>query len=102
MKTDSTLTGDPTPDMEPMNDEVEAISNGLKDNKCLTPIDTLPANGGMNDAERVPSAEIRCAHPLALRRPRIKPCRSEDYDALLKRVLALESASKAPEAARRV
>ena len=99
-KTDFIFTGDPTPDMEPMNDEAEAISNGLKD-KWAHPIDTLPANGGMNDAERVFMENMmRAFAGTAQAQNQTVP--KEDYDALLKRVLALESASKAPEAARRV
>lgn len=50
-RSDVIFLGDPTPDMEPINDEAEEISNGLKA-KWTNPIETLPANGGMNDQEK--------------------------------------------------
>lgn len=43
--------GEPTPDMEPMDEEAEAISAGLQ-HKWTHPIDTLPVNGGMNEQEQ--------------------------------------------------
>lgn len=43
--------GEPTPDMEPMDEEAEAISASLQA-KWLHPIDTLPINGGMNEQEQ--------------------------------------------------
>jgi len=49
---DIIFQGEPTPEMEPLNDEAEAISKSLQ-TKWAHPIDTLPVNGGMNDAERV-------------------------------------------------
>lgn len=48
---DIVFFGEPTPDMEPMDEEAEAISDGLKA-KWAHPIETLPANGGMNAAEQ--------------------------------------------------
>lgn len=48
---DIVFFGSPTPDMEPMDEEAEAISDSLKD-KWAHPIETLPANGGMNAAEQ--------------------------------------------------
>jgi hypothetical protein len=47
---DIVFFGSPTPDMEPMDEEAETISESLKA-KWAHPIETLPANGGMNDAE---------------------------------------------------
>lgn len=100
-RTDVIFLGDPTPDMEPVNDEAEEISNSLKD-KWAHPIDTLPANGGMNDAEKAFMEKMMLAFAGAASAPNATVPK-EDYDALLKRVLALESAAKAaPEAARRV
>lgn len=43
--------GEPTPDMEPMDEEAETISASLQA-KWLHPIDTLPINGGMNEQEQ--------------------------------------------------
>ena len=98
-RTDTIFLGDPTPDMESMNDEAEAISNSLKA-KWAHPIDTLPANGGMNDQEKVFMEQMMKAFAGAAQAPNATVPK-EDYDALLKRVLALEAASKAP-AERRV
>lgn len=42
--------GEPTPEMEPMDEEAEAISAKLM-HKWTHPIETLPANGGMSEAE---------------------------------------------------
>ena len=47
---DYVFEGDPTPDMDPLDEEAEVISESLQE-KWRHPIDTLPANGGMNDAE---------------------------------------------------
>lgn len=49
---DILFQGDPTPDMEPLDDEAEAISAILR-NRWEHPIDSLPANGGMNAQESV-------------------------------------------------
>lgn len=98
-RTDVIFLGDPTPDMEPINDEAEEISNGLKD-KWAHPIDTLPANGGMNDAEKAFMEKMMLAFAGAASAPNATVPK-EDYDALLKRVLALESAAKPATAERR-
>lgn len=45
------FTGAPTPDMEPLDQEAETISAALRQ-KWDHPIESLPANGGMNDAEK--------------------------------------------------
>lgn len=47
---DIIFVGEPTPDMEPLDEEAESISEGLR-MKWEHPIDTLPANGGMNEQE---------------------------------------------------
>jgi hypothetical protein len=49
-RTDIAFVGNPTPDMEPLDDEAEEISAKMRD-KWDHPIDSLPANGGMNDRE---------------------------------------------------
>lgn len=48
---DIVFFGTPTPDMEPMDEEAEAITDSLKA-RWAHPIETLPANGGMNAAEQ--------------------------------------------------
>lgn len=47
---DITFFGDPTPDMEPMDDEAEAVTASMEE-EWAHPIDSLPANGGMNEKE---------------------------------------------------
>lgn len=47
---DYVFLGDPTPDMEPLDDEAEALSASMRP-KWEHPINSLPANGGMNEAE---------------------------------------------------
>lgn len=47
---DIVFFGEPTPDMEPYDEEAETISASLQA-KWAHPIDTLPANGGMNAQE---------------------------------------------------
>ena len=48
---DTVFFGEPTPDMEPLDEEAEALVESLK-SKWKHPIDTLPANGGMNEQEK--------------------------------------------------
>ena len=48
---DTVFFGDPTPDMEPLDEEAEALVESLK-SKWIHPIDTLPVNGGMNEQEK--------------------------------------------------
>lgn len=52
LRQDIIFQGEPTPEMEPLNAKAQAISDSLQ-SKWQHPIDTLPINGGMNDAERV-------------------------------------------------
>ncbi len=47
---DIIFLGEPTPEMEPMDQEAEEISKSLRA-KWEHPIDTLPANGGMDEKE---------------------------------------------------
>ena len=99
VRTDFIFLGEPTPDMEPMNDEAEVISDSLKE-KWAHPIDTLPANGGMNDAEKAFMEKMMLAFAGAAQAAN-QTVPKEDYDALLKRVLALEAAGKPTVAERR-
>ena len=48
---DIMFEGDPTPDMEPLNEAAEAISEKHR-YRWEHPIETLPANGGMNESEK--------------------------------------------------
>lgn len=85
---DVIFIGDPTPDMEPVNDEAEAISDSLKP-KWAHPIDTLPANGGMNDAEKAFMEKMILAFTGAATAANQTVPKSE-YDALLARIEKLE------------
>lgn len=49
-RNDITFIGNPTPDMEPLDEEAEEISASMRV-KWDHPIDSLPANGGMNEQE---------------------------------------------------
>lgn len=49
-KNDIVFIGKPTPDMKPLDDEAEEISASMRV-KWDHPIDSLPANGGMNEQE---------------------------------------------------
>jgi len=48
---DIILIGDPTDEMEPLDDEAEAILAPIRERK-VHPIDSLPINGGMSTAEQ--------------------------------------------------
>jgi len=99
VRTDFIFLGEPTPDMEPMNDEAEVISDSLRE-KWAHPIDTLPANGGMNDGEKAFYEKMMAAFAGAASAPN-QTVPKEDYDALLKRVLALEAVAKPAATERR-
>ena len=51
LRNDYIFLGEPTPEMEPLNDEAQAISDSLQ-KKWQHPIDTLPVNGGMSSDEQ--------------------------------------------------
>ncbi len=48
---DTVFFGEPTPDMEPLDEEAEELVESLKA-KWEHPIDSLPAQGGMNQQEQ--------------------------------------------------
>ncbi len=49
---DYIFLGDPTQEMEPLNDAAQAITDSLRE-RWIHPVDTLPVNGGMSSAEQV-------------------------------------------------
>lgn len=51
LRQDIIFVGEPTPEMEPLNEAAQAINDSLQA-KWTHPIDTLPTNGGMNPGER--------------------------------------------------
>lgn len=97
---DYIFLGDPTPEMEPLNDEAEAITAALR-SKWDHPIDSLPANGGMTPAEQVfmqnMMAEFAKQVGAAVQQPNTTVSR-ESYDELKDRLAKLEAliASKTP------
>lgn len=93
---DYIFTGEPTPDMEPLNDEAQEISDGLRE-KWINPVETLPANGGMNEAESAFMQKMMQAFAGAAQAPNASVPK-EQYDALLARVTALEEARGKPTA----
>jgi hypothetical protein len=100
---DITFLGDPTPDMEPMNDEAETISAAMRP-KWEHPIDALPANGGMNSEERVFMAKMMEAFAGAGAAANASVPKAQ-YDELQERLAKLEAALAAqakPAAERRV
>jgi hypothetical protein len=50
-RNDYIFVGEPTPEMEPLNEAAEALTASLR-HKWEHPIDTLPTNGGMTSAEQ--------------------------------------------------
>lgn len=51
LRDDYVFSGEPTPEMEPLNDEAQAISDSLQ-GKWTHPINSLPTNGGMSPDEQ--------------------------------------------------
>ena len=47
LRQDYIFEGEPTPEMEPLNDAAQAISDSLR-TKWEHPIDSIPVNGGMS------------------------------------------------------
>jgi hypothetical protein len=52
LRNDYIFLGEPTQEMEPLNDAAQAITDSLQA-KWVNPIETLPINGGMSSDERV-------------------------------------------------
>lgn len=82
--------GEPTPDMEPWNEEAEVISESFA-KKWEHPIDTLPANGGMSGDEKVFMEKMMMAFAGAAQAPNQSVSRA-DYDALKADLDALRAA----------
>ena len=90
---DYIFTGDPTPDMEPLNDEAQAITDSLR-TKWEHPINSLPANGGMNQQETLFMEAMMKAFAGA-QAQQVVPNASvpkAEYDALKERLERLEAA----------
>lgn len=87
---DIVFFGDPTPDMEPLDEEAETISAALQ-SKWIHPIDTLPANGGMNDQEQAFMKQMMAAFAQATPQPNTSVTQAQ-YDELKREMEALKAA----------
>lgn len=86
---DYIFVGDPTQGMEPLNDEAEAITDSLRQ-KWINPVETLPANGGMNGAEQTFMAQMIEAFTKAGAGVPTQAVPQAEYDALKDRLAKLE------------
>lgn len=106
LRQDYIFKGPPTQEMEPLNEEAEAITESLR-SRWANPVDTLPANGGMTDAEAVFMQKMTSLfEKIAPPRAEPKPDDTEVAD-LRERLAKLEAllsaqAKSTPEAGRRV
>lgn len=82
--------GEPTPDMEPMDEEAEAISASLM-HKWTHPIDTLPINGGMNAQEQAFMEQMMKAFAGAVPQQNTSVSQAQ-YDELKREMEALKAA----------
>ncbi len=104
-KRDIIFVGDPTPEMEPMDEEAEQISASYRQ-RWEHPIDTLPANGGMNEAESAFMKHMMDSFAKSAQ-PQNTSVPQADFDALKKQVEELIAqnaelkAQKAPESTAR-
>lgn len=107
---DYIFEGEPTQEMEPLNAEAEAVTESLRD-KWIHPIDSLPANGGMNAGEQAFMAKMMeaFAKEIGASMPKANAAIADDETAQLRdRVAKLEAfiaeqqKAKATEAGRRV
>lgn len=91
---DYIFTGPPTRDMEPLNAEAEAITDHHRA-RWVHPIDTLPANGGMNEAEmsffKTMMEQFAKAAPQAAPAIENTSVPREKYDELQARLEKLEA-----------
>lgn len=106
---DLIFIGDPTPDMEPMNEAAEALTNAQRP-RWEHPIDTLPANGGMTSHETAFMQNMMAEFTKAIGGTGLPNASvpKEQYDELKARLEKLEAAivasapPTAPTPARRV
>lgn len=88
---DITFFGEPTPDMEPMDEEAETISASLQ-HKWTHPIDTLPINGGMNEKEQAFMEQMMKAFAGAVPQQANTSVTQAQYDELKREMEALKAA----------
>lgn len=95
---DYIFVGDPTPEMEPINDEARAITDACR-SRWDNPIDSLPANGGMSDEESVFMQKMMETFARIAPPQENQTVPKEAYDELKERLSRLEAAmSLKPEA----
>lgn len=99
--TDVIFVGNPTPDMEPVNDAAQMISDSLQAH-WAHPIETLPANGGMNSEESAFMAKMMQAFAGAGAAANVSAPNAEVDDlkarlAKLEGLLAAQAKPAAPE-----
>jgi len=101
LRDDYVFSGEPTPEMEPLNEAAQAISDSLQD-KWTHPIDTLPVNGGMTSDEMAFMERMMKTFAGASQAQN-QSVPKEQYDELKERLAKLEAAlsakieAKAPE-----
>lgn len=102
---DYIFNGEPTPEMEPLNAEAQAISDSLRE-KWTHPIESLPGNGAMSDGERqfMQNMMTEFAKQVGASLPQANASVSRaEYDELKAKLDAVLAAQPKPEApARRV
>ena len=99
LRDDYIFHGEPTPEMEPWNAEAQAITDSLQD-KWIHPINSLPVNGGMNEAEMAFMERLMKTFAGAAAQPNQSVPQAE-YDVLKERLAKLEAilaAQPKPEA----
>lgn len=109
LRQDYIFNSPPTPEMEPLNDEAEAITEVWKQ-RWNNPIESLPANGGMTGAETVFMAKMMEAFErIAPPRASVEAAPTSEVIELRERLARLEAmimsqatAKPAAEAGRRV
>ncbi len=94
---DITFLGEPTPDMEPFDEEAEKISESLRP-KWEHPIETLPANGGMNEQEAAFMKHLMESFAKSAA-PQNASVPKEEFEELKAQVAALMEQNKALQAA---
>ena len=103
---DYIFLGEPTQEMEPLNDTAQAITDSLRE-KWINPIDTMPANGGMSSQEQVFMQQMMIAFAkevgTALPKTNIAVPNAEvdELKDRLARLEALLAAQPKPEASQR-
>lgn len=93
VRNDIIFFGDPTPDMEPLNEEAEAVSAQHRQ-RWEHPIDTLPANGGMTSHEMAFMQNMMAEFTKAIGGTGLPNASvpKEQYDELKARLEKLEAA----------